>query len=142
MVISRKKFVNALLSIGAIGSLSAIIYPILSFMNPPKVAEAEVNSIKAGKPDEIGYNTGRIIKFGRKPLLLVRTDDGNFKAYSAVCTHLDCIVQYRTDTKQIWCACHNGIYDINGRNISGPPPKPLEEYSVRIIKDELVITKV
>ncbi len=52
----------------------------------------------------------------------------------------NCIVQYKQDTKQIWCACHNGVYDLNGRNISGPPPKPLENYDVKVVKDEIIIT--
>ena len=50
---------------------------------------------------------------------------GNYRALSATCTHLGCIVQYRSDLQEIWCACHNGLYDLNGRNISGPPPRPL-----------------
>ena len=61
-------------------------------------------------------------------------------ALAATCTHLDCIVQYREDTKQIWCACHNGVYDLNGRNISGPPPRPLKIFDVKVVKDEIIIT--
>jgi Rieske Fe-S protein len=41
----------------------------------------------------------------------------------------------------IWCACHNGKYDLNGHNISGPPPRPLEEYRVIVQKDEIFISK-
>jgi Rieske Fe-S protein len=57
------------------------------------------------------------------------------------CTHLQCTVQYRSDTQHIWCACHNGHYDLNGRNIAGPPPKPLEQYLVNIRGDEIVVSK-
>ena len=56
----------------------------------------------------------------------MRTPDGQFRAFSAVCTHLDCTVQYKADTSQIWCACHNGLYDLSGNVVSGPPPRPLE----------------
>ena len=58
--------------------------------------------------------------FGSKPGILVLTDSGELKACSATCTHLDCIVQYRPDLKHIWCACHNGHYTVEGKNISAP----------------------
>jgi cytochrome b6-f complex iron-sulfur subunit len=116
-----------------------VFYPIISYLNPPEIPEANVNSIKAGLASDFPMNQGKILKFGKKPVILIRLVSGEFKAFSATCTHLDCIVQYRQDTKQIWCACHNGVYDINGRNISGPPPRPLEEYQVNVINNEIII---
>lgn len=142
MKLDRRKFLNMLLGFGGIGGIFAIFYPLLSFLIPPKTAEPTVNSVKAGMSKDFPSNSSNIIKFGKKPVILIKTDEGNFKAFSATCTHLDCIVQYKNDTKQIWCACHNGTYDLSGRNVSGPPPRPLEEYEVKIIKDEIVITKV
>ena len=82
-----------------------------------------------------------IFKFGSKPGLLVRTPDGELAAFSAVCTHLDCTVQYKTDTSQLWCACHNGMYDMGGRNISGPPPRPLELYDVHVKGEEIYVNR-
>ena len=141
MKIDRRGFLNTLLSLGGIGGLIAIFYPVLSFLDPPKRAEAKVNSVKAGLNADFPENSYKIIKFGRKPVILIKTGKDKYKALSASCTHLDCIVQYKEDTKQIWCACHNGLYDLNGRNISGPPPKPLEEFEVKLLNNEIVITK-
>jgi Rieske Fe-S protein len=142
MKLDRRKFLNTLLSLSGIGGVLAVFYPILSFLNPPKSAEPEVNSIKAGLNNEFQANSSKIIKFGRTPVILIKTEDNQYKALSAGCTHLDCIVQYKKDTKQILCACHNGIYDLNGRNVSGPPPRPLEQYDVKVINEEIVITKL
>ena len=50
--------------------------------------------------------------------------------------------QYRADAQQIWCACHNGTFDLRGRNLSGPPPKPLEEFAVNIVNDEIFVSKI
>ena len=141
MAINRRKFLNTLLGIGGIGGIMSIIYPVFEYLIPPKSNEPKVNAVKAGMDADFPSNSSKIIKFGRQPVILVKTADNNYKALSASCTHLDCIVQYKTDTKQIWCACHNGIYDLNGRNISGPPPRPLEEYEVKVVKNEIVITK-
>jgi Rieske Fe-S protein len=142
MLLDRRKFLNTLLGLGGIGGILSVFYPVISFLIPPKTTEPKVNSVKAGMNAEFPPNSSKIIKFGRTPVILIKTEDNQYKALSASCTHLDCIVQYKNDTKQIWCACHNGTYDLNGRNISGPPPRPLEVYDVKVIKDEIVITKV
>jgi Rieske Fe-S protein len=52
------------------------------------------------------------------------------RAFDAVCTHVDCTVKHRPEQGDIFCSCHNGVYDQNGRNISGPPPRPLTRYTV------------
>jgi len=124
---TRRNFLDYLLGTTAVATLGAIVYPIFRFMSPPQIVESAENSVIAAKLNEVPPNTGKIFKFGNKPGILVHTAQGEFKAFSAVCTHLECIVQYRDDTKQIWCACHNGQYNLSGRNIGGPPPRPLEE---------------
>ncbi len=137
----RNRFLNLLLNGGTLAWLASIFYPVFSFLNPPKRPEANVHSVKAGPADKLAVNSGEIIKFGRRPVLLIRMDTGEVRAFSATCTHLDCIVQYRQDSKQIWCACHNGYYDLKGRNISGPPPRPLDVYPVNIVKNEIIVSK-
>jgi Rieske Fe-S protein len=137
----RRNFLKYLLSGGLLGLAASVIYPIIAYLKPPAQREVEVSSVKAGKIVDFEKESGKIIKFGSKPVILIRTSKDDFKAYSAICTHLDCTVQYRKDMGVIWCACHNGKYDLNGRNISGPPPRPLEEYRVIVQKDEIFISK-
>jgi Rieske Fe-S protein len=137
----RRSFLDYLLGTSVVATLGAILYPIFKFMSPPPIIEAMQNSVEAGKLSELPVNSGKIFKFGSKPGILVRTEAGELKAFSAVCTHLECIVQYRPDTKQIWCACHNGQYNLSGKNIGGPPPRPLDEYKVNTRGEEIVITK-
>ena len=141
LVPTRRTFLDWLVGGSALATFGAIIYPILKFMTPPRVIESTENSVVAAKLAEIPRNSGKIFKFGNKPGILVRTDSGELKAFSATCTHLDCIVQYRSETKQIWCACHNGQYNLSGKNIGGPPPRPLEEFKVNTRGDEIVVTK-
>ena len=138
---TRRSFLDYLLGSTALATLGAIVYPIFRFMSPPQVIESTENSVVAAKLSEIPVNSGKIFKFGNKPGILVRTAAGEFKAFSAVCTHLECIVQYRSETKQIWCACHNGQYNLNGKNIGGPPPRPLEEFKVNTRGDDVVVTR-
>ncbi len=103
-------------------------------MLPPEIGEANVSQVtlpfklKELQDDE---NKFRIFKFGNKLGIILITPDNKLKAFSAICTHLSCTVQYRRDLQIIWCACHNGRYDLEGRNISGPPPRPLTAYAVK-----------
>src|SRR6266508_319277 len=138
---TRRGFLDILLGSTAVATLAAIVYPIFRFISPPQVIESTENSVVAAKLNEIPVNSGKIFKFGNKPGILVRTPAGELKALSAVCTHLECIVQYRPDTKQIWCACHNGQYNLSGKNIGGPPPRPLEEFQVNTRGEDIVVTK-
>jgi cytochrome b6-f complex iron-sulfur subunit len=137
----RRDFLKYVLGGGLIAWLAAILYPIMSYLKPPKQAEVEVTSVKAGKVGTVEKDSGTIVRFGNKPVILLRNAAGEFRAFSAVCTHLDCTVQYRKDMGLIWCACHNGRYDLNGRNVAGPPPRPLDEYRVVIQGDDILISK-
>jgi Rieske Fe-S protein len=137
----RRRFLNYLLGTGFGATALAIFYPILKFITPPEVIEAAQNSVSAGKVSELALNSGKIFKFGNKPGLLIRSATGEYKAFSAVCTHLDCIVQYEPEKKQIWCACHNGQYNLSGQNVGGPAPRPLEEYVVNTRGEEIIVSK-
>lgn len=138
---SRRDFVSYLLGGGLIAWAASVIYPIVAYLIPPKQAEVEVSSVKVGKLADIEVNSGTIVRFGNRPVLLIRSADGKLKAFDGTCTHLDCTVQYRADMQVIWCACHNGQFDLNGRVVAGPPPKPLDEYSVILQGEEVLISK-
>jgi cytochrome b6-f complex iron-sulfur subunit len=111
-----------------------ILYPVARFLTPPDVAEATTDEMDAGTTNDPelldrGY---KILRFGSEPVILVRVAEDDYRAFSATCTHLDCIVEYQSDEKRFWCNCHSGEYDLTGRNVAGPPPKPLTPYEVNI----------
>ena len=138
---SKRSFLKLVLSGGIFALLGSVLYPIIAYLKPPKQGEVEVTSVKAGKLTEIEKDSGKIVKFGTKPVILLRTANDELRAFSATCTHLDCTVQFRKDFGLIWCACHNGKYDLNGRNVSGPPPRPLDEYRVVVQGGEIFVSK-
>jgi cytochrome b6-f complex iron-sulfur subunit len=137
----RRNLLRWLLGGGFFASLASFLYPAIKFMSPPDIPEASVNEASAGKVQEFKANSGKIVKFGSLPVLLVRTGETEWRAFSAVCTHLNCTVQYQEANHQIWCACHNGLYNMNGQVVSGPPPRPLDEYAVHIRGEEVVIAR-
>jgi Rieske Fe-S protein len=138
---TRRSFIDLLLSTSLGATVLSIVYPVLQFLIPPALSESQQNNVIAGTADEFKPNTARIFKFGSRPGILVRTPAGDFRAFTAVCTHLNCTVQYRDDLQQIWCACHDGHFDLNGINVAGPPPRPLEQYAVNLSGDDVVVSK-
>ncbi len=140
-IIERRKFLNIVFNFSLFTWLAAVLYPVVKYLIPPEVQELSVNSITVGVIQDFPINSSKITRFGRKPIIVIRKKNGEFRALSATCTHLDCNVQYKSDTEQIWCACHNGFYNIEGKNISGPPPKPLTQYTVNISEDKVIVSK-
>ena len=138
---ARRRFMQFLLGGGLLASAVAFLYPVLRYLVPPAATDLGGDSVVAAKVGELKVNSGKIFRFGSRPGLLIRTADGEYRAMSAVCTHLQCTVQYRSDLHEVWCACHNGMYDLNGRNISGPPPRPLQAYDVHINGDDIVVSR-
>jgi len=139
--LSRRRLLDVLLSGSVAGFVGAVLYPVVRFLTPPNVQEAVTNSVDAAKVSDVAPNTGKIFRFGSKPGILIRLPSGEWRAFSAVCTHLQCTVQYRSDLEQMWCPCHNGHFDLSGKNVSGPPPAPLEAYDVNVKGDEVVVSR-
>jgi cytochrome b6-f complex iron-sulfur subunit len=128
----RRTFLDALLSVGFVSTAIAIAYPVAEYLVPPPAGEPETASAVAARAADLRPNSGKVFRFGNRPGIVVRTAEGDLRAFSAVCTHLDCTVQFKADTSQLWCACHNGTYDLGGNVVSGPPPRGLEKFVVNL----------
>ncbi len=139
--VPSRRLVNILLGTGLLASAVSFLYPILKYLVPPKLPDLGNDAVLAAKVSELKPNSAKTFRFGARPGLLVETAPGEYHAMSATCTHLGCTVQYRPDLHEIWCACHNGMYDLNGRNISGPPPRPLELFDVQVRGDDIFVRR-
>ena len=137
----RRGLIQALLGTGFVGSIASFVYPAVRFMLPPDQGEAAVNEVRAAGVNDLANDSALLFKFGNRPGILLRTASGEWRAFSAVCTHLNCTVQYAQDSQRIWCACHNGFFDLNGRVVAGPPPRPLEEYTVNIRGEDVMVSR-
>jgi cytochrome b6-f complex iron-sulfur subunit len=139
---SRRRWLTYLLGTSLGASFVSFLYPVLRYIIPPVSSEPSLSEIELDvKASDILPNSGRIVPFSGKPVILFRTAAGELKALTATCTHLACTVQYRGDRSDIWCACHNGVYDANGTNIAGPPPRPLTKLDVAVRGDKVVIRR-
>ncbi len=139
--VERRRFLDRFLraTVGMLGA--AVFYPVARFLSPPHVAEDASSRVLAGKVSEITKEGWKIFPFGSEPGIVVEKAPGEFQAFSATCTHLECTVQFDKASKRIWCACHNGYYDLDGRNVAGPPPRPLTPYVVQVSGDEIFVSR-
>jgi cytochrome b6-f complex iron-sulfur subunit len=120
-----------------LGSLAArfvqYLYPVI----PPE----QVIEVAAGRRDAVPPNGGIVVALTTGHVALVDAD-GELRAFSAVCTHLGCIVKSEpTEHHALYCACHGGMFDRQGEVVGGPPPRPLPRYPVEV-RDGQVFVKV
>lgn len=139
--VPRRDVVDYLVAGSLVGLGGSVLYPVMHYFVPPPVKEVAAGSVVAARVDELPPGSGKIFNFGGRPAILVRTPTGVFRAFSAICTHLGCTVQYRDDLGHIWCACHDGHYDLNGQVLAGPPPRPLPEYAVTLKGQEVIVSR-
>jgi cytochrome b6-f complex iron-sulfur subunit len=139
---TRRRVMGAFLGGGILATFASFLYPVLRYIVPPPVADLGGDEVVAARVGELKPNSGKIFRFGSRPGLLILEADGHtYAALSATCTHLGCTVQYRSDLHEIWCPCHNGIYNLNGGNVSGPPPRPLTQFDVHVRGDEIFVSR-
>jgi len=159
----RRNWLLRTLQASILATLAAIFYPVVRFLWPRPATRSGALEVIAPyrlsdlKPDAEG-RWPPPFEFNGKPCLLVPTPEGakkltaglplkaeDLRAFNAICTHVACTVEYRADQGDIFCNCHNGVYDLNGRNVSGTPPRPLEEYQVALRgkpgQEEIVVSR-
>jgi Rieske Fe-S protein len=156
---SRRAWLLSSLAVAISATAVAIFYPVAWFLRPRRATVSGALEVVAPfKVNELPSAAGNPFNFGGKPCLVVLTPDGvnrlasgqrlradDVRAFNALCTHVDCTVKYRQERGDIFCSCHEGVYDLNGKNVAGPPPRPLELYKVTLRgdqgKEEIVVSR-
>lgn len=103
--------------------------PIYASNPTPQAGErllANASSIPAGQSLTLSDPN-----FG--PMLLIHLVSGRFVAYSAICTHAGCTVQFNPHAQEISCPCHGAVFDPNNNAqvLAGPAPYPLQKITTR-----------
>ena len=136
--ISRRDFVGWIIRGGMFATLAGMILPALQYVWPVMGRGPSMEMEEVGRVEDIPVGGAKKVIVGGSALLLIRTAS-EFKAYSAICTHLGCIVDWDAQKKEIVCPCHAGVFDVEGRNVSGPPPKPLPFYRVNVADGKIFV---
>lgn len=136
--LSRRSFIDLVIKGGLFVTLAAMIVPALNYLWPVTSHGPNSELEEVGKVDDIPVWGSKKIIVGGSAILVMRTP-GEFKAVSAICTHLGCLVDWNEQKKQIICPCHAGTFDIDGQHISGPPPRPLPTYAVSVVNGKIFV---
>ncbi len=135
---SRRRILNILLLGWTVVTAVPFLSTVFRYASPPK-RKGPVTAAVATTGD-IPPHTGKTVSLGNRPVLLITTPEGQQRAFLANCTHLGCVVRYREEENDIFCACHNSVFDIEGNNISGPAPRPLPQLPIEIDNDNIIVT--
>jgi cytochrome b6-f complex iron-sulfur subunit len=141
--VTRRRWVDLLLGSSFVAWAGAVVFPIVRYLTPAKDGGgANKVTLTDAQKTELGNNGFLIARLGSERVLLLKDKDQKLKAMSAKCTHEGCTVQFVPADGIVWCACHNGKFAMDGRVISGPPPRPLAAYNVEgDLKGAVTISK-
>jgi cytochrome b6-f complex iron-sulfur subunit len=133
---TRRRFLDGLLGAALAGTFGSVLYPILRYLKPlPAAGAAGPTRLTRAETEKLERSSFVVVPAAGKRILVFRDAEGRIRALDARCTHEGCTVQYVPAEAGIWCACHNARFDLDGRVLSGPPPRPLPSYSVHLGED-------
>lgn len=133
----RRKFLAVLLGLVGAGLAGISAWPVLRYLSPQAI---EGDAIKVAiaktlvKPGEVHF-----FNFHGQPAVVLQPRPGRIVAFSAVCTHLGCVIQWQAKKGEFLCPCHAGRFGIDGKVLGGPPPKPLKEFPVTLEDDQILV---
>jgi cytochrome b6-f complex iron-sulfur subunit len=137
---SRRGFLDLLLGGALTGWLASMLYPAIRYLKPlPQAGPTGPMRLTRDEVAKLETEAFVIVPVSGKRLMIFADADGTLRALDARCTHEGCTVQYVPGEEVVWCACHNARFGIDGRVLSGPPPRPLPRYRAEYDKDGAVI---
>lgn len=136
--VSRRGFFQKLLmGIGLALSYGTGALYSFQFLLPKKITP-KFRKLLVSSLDALPKEGGKTFKdLQGREIILVKTEAG-LRAISTTCTHLGCKSYWEPDNNRFFCPCHDGVFDINGDVVSGPPPRPLERYPVEVDENDNV----
>jgi cytochrome b6-f complex iron-sulfur subunit len=128
---TRRHFVDLLLSASVLGWMASLVYPVLRYLKPlPQTGPTGPTRLTRDEASKLEQNRFIIVPVSGQRVIVLQSADQLF-AFGAKCTHEGCTITYLPGQSVLWCPCHDGRFDLNGRVLSGPPPQPLSKYLAR-----------
>lgn len=138
----RRRLIGYLAGFSVVSTLGGMLVPVVGYLWPKSAAASYGGPARVGKADDFPVGSGTVVAVHDKPVIVVNTKAGGLKAFSAICTHLGCVVYWHPQKSIIHSPCHDGLFNpINGSVISGPPPRPLPEYELTVKDGQVYIGK-
>ena len=127
---TRRHFIDMLLGASVLAWLASIAYPIIRYLKPlPQTGPGGPTHLTRDESSRLEQKQFVIVPVSGQRVIVIQAQE-RVCAFSAKCTHEGCTVTYLPGQSVIWCPCHDGRFDLNGRVLSGPPPRPLTQFAV------------
>jgi cytochrome b6-f complex iron-sulfur subunit len=140
---NRRGFLDALLGASVIGWLGTVFYPIIRYLKPlPQAGPTGPARLTRDEISKLEQQQFVIVPVSGERVMVLQLPNQELLAFSAICTHEGCTVTYQPGESVIWCPCHDGRFDLNGRVLSGPPPRPLPKYAANRQPDGGIIVVI
>lgn len=133
----RRKFLGIVTAVLGSTAAGSFAYALVRFFAPPS-REGAAQHILIKKSD-IPLGEAKEVVLNNSPVLVINRPERGYVAFSKVCTHLGCLVEFDKIQRRLVCPCHAGRFDLGGNVISGPPPRPLPKLPLRVEGDEIII---
>ncbi|HUT53676.1 MAG TPA: Rieske (2Fe-2S) protein [bacterium] len=134
---TRRGALDLLLAMGgAIWGLGMAV-PAAVYLWPARSSGPAEAVVKVGAVNDLAVGAAKMVQSRGRPIIVLRLGADEFKAFSAICTHLGCVVEWDPARTVISCPCHAGVFSPDGQVVSGPPPAPLKAYPVMVVGGEV-----
>jgi cytochrome b6-f complex iron-sulfur subunit len=139
---SRRRFLRWLGGLTVVSTVAMVVTPVLGFLVPTRSGRAAAGGkVLVATTADIPPGGGKVVAMGSTPAIVVNTEQG-VRAYSAICTHLGCVVAWNDLIGAIQCPCHDGRFNpASGAVISGPPPAPLPPLNVSVEGEQIFLSE-
>ena len=135
---TRRSFLDLVIAVFSAITAAALAIPGLAYLWPAARGGGAQRVQLEGAAD-MTAGQSKTIRVGSTAVVVVKDRDG-FNAFSAVCTHLGCLVTWSSEQKQFFCPCHAAVFGADGGVLSGPPPTPLVRYTVTELGDKVYVS--
>lgn len=150
--LGRRDFIKVTTGIvgGLIGAVLGL--PAIAYLIGPALQKGDASAwVELGELDKVPLNVPSLFQFTRTKVngwertgmsygvFVVRQSETKVRVFSNICTHLGCHVNWHPDLQHYVSPCHDGHFDILGKNVSGPPPRPLDEFTTKVEQGKLYI---
>ncbi|MBI4633757.1 MAG: ubiquinol-cytochrome c reductase iron-sulfur subunit [Deltaproteobacteria bacterium] len=141
-LITRRTFLNTLLGGWLLAFLSGSFLALFKFAFPTLGKEPDFVILKnVDDYMNIPPNSIKPFAWGGKLGIFFKRADGALVALKGVCSHMECNIAYKPEERKFYCPCHKGWFDETGKNIKGPPPKPLEIFEYTLEEGKLIVAR-
>lgn len=139
--LARRRFLCGMIGGGVAAMGTGMLSPLVQFAGNLRAAPPPEFLAIERTDYELPPGKSKMIPYGHIPVLLLQPADASspLRAFVASCTHLNCTVSYQEEKKCIFCACHGGVFDLDGRVVSGPPPSPLRQLFTKFSNGKLIL---